>query len=110
MLETIIIRLLYMLPQLVITIGCVIYLKSGNKLAGVLMLCGTLLGLVFSLLSLIIQCLAISQAIDNQIFGQILTIINPVWIITSLLFAAGFIIMALNAGRPAQEANASTSL
>ena len=100
MLMTIIIRLLYMLPQLLVTVGCVIYLGRGNKLAGVLMLFGNLMGLASGVLSIVLQCLVMSDVISHKIYGWITTFSTPVWIIALVLFGIGFIMMALKAQQP----------
>ena len=99
MVMSIVIQLLYLVPMLLITVGCIIYLLNGNKSAGILMLLGNLMGLAHRFFSIVLQGLMMNDVIGHKTFGRLLTFTTPVYMIMSLLFGIGFIMMALSAKR-----------
>lgn len=83
--------LLFVIPQIIIIVACIKYLKHRKTASGILIFIGAIIGLLGSIFhSTVIPILVHFDIIDYNIGGiNIFTITTPISFIGSLLFAIG---------------------
>ena len=88
-------QLFSLIPPFVVLIGCVLYLRKSRGIEAVLMIAGSGLGILMHLVSTACVFLMVSQRFQPQAYGKIATGVHLVAMLAALVFAAGFVMMAL---------------
>ena len=85
-----------LVPALIITLACVIYLVKSKSVAGVLMLVGNLLGIAVSVVSTGFSIAFRAQHFDTSSYLMLSNVTQLTSIVASLLFAAGLFALVAN--------------
>ncbi len=95
-------QLQVLIPMILITFGCLFYIKRSLSMAGVMMLMGNLVLLLIQIAFIVITVI---QTKDTRLYRSLCfenyhTIISGINFLAGLIFGFGFILMAVNHGRP----------
>ncbi|MBN1184447.1 MAG: hypothetical protein JXB49_19300 [Bacteroidales bacterium] len=88
-------NLIHMLPQLAILIGCIIYVSRVGGTASILLLVGEIILILSSILNIAFQLVMINGNLPSATIGKIMMVPYGLGLIGGILFAIGFITMAI---------------
>ena len=92
-------HLLHLIPQAIIVIGCFIYISKTQSLAGVIALIGSLGRIAVSIVSAALIVMISQGHMAHETYRYFSWAVQGGYLITGLLFAVGFIGIALTAKR-----------
>ncbi|MCF7669656.1 MAG: hypothetical protein K9N48_07765 [Verrucomicrobia bacterium] len=92
-------QLFQILPILLITVGCVLYLIKTKSVDAILMLCGNVFWLLASFIS--VACVAAMSAgvLGTHVFGKISIGLTIFYFISVMIFGIGFLMMAIGVNK-----------
>ncbi len=88
----------HLVPSLLITIGCVLYLLKSRKFVGVVLLIGNLLTIIVSIISAILIAMANSN-MSTEIYSRHAMELRAGSVLAALIFGVGFLIMMIDMDR-----------